>query len=398
MLLLFGSFTRNANETVATLYIIMSFTSLFVTLLMINLLSSIMISQIASVNANLYDPIPKDPFEVAKQTQDSIFSFIPPHLDAKINSSKSIMHVCNLNNKTNDNCIITPAIHQNLKSKSNNSIINFKNGAVGTLLRNSISSGNNPQRDSTASDLGLDRGIPKGISPPVNLLTKCDNEGSFRTNNHINNNNNLFRGVPSLALTSNSIMSMATSSNQTNNSTLTGNNSQNTTSPNTTSPNTTTCVITGSYGPDIIIGPSRNTIALSSANPGSSTGDKEILRGVAGNDIILCGSGSSCTVTTGPGDSILRSGGATEAKLYGGIGDNVFIGGDGDSLMVGNLGNEQFYAGTGHDTMIGGPGRNYFDCGLSGNAVVLNYNPLLDTKAGNCKYIVYQKAPVPPLP
>ncbi len=388
----------------STIHIIMSIASLFVTLLIISLFSSIIIPQISSTNANLYNPIP-DPLDFAKQAQNSIFSLIPPHFDAKINSKNSVIHTCNSNNGTNNNCLIAPEIHPDIKSKSNNSITNFKNKTVGTILRNSILSGNpqrgstasdfNPQRGSTASDFGLNGAIPKGIDPPVNLLTKCDSNRSS-TNNNNNNNDNSIHRVPSLAISSSSIMSMATTSNNTNN----------TTTPNTTTPTQilTPCIITGSYGPDIIIGPSRST--SDSANGGGGGGnvitggrhnDVEILRGLAGNDIILCGAGSSCIVTTGPGDSILRSGSSAEAKLYGGIGNNVFIGGDGDSLMVGNLGTEQFYAGTGHDTMIGGPGRNYFDCGLSGNAVVLNYNPL-DTKSGNCKYIVYQKTPFPVLP
>ncbi|MGB6528443.1 MAG: hypothetical protein WBF33_10075, partial [Candidatus Nitrosopolaris sp.] len=59
-------------------------------------------------------------------------------------------------------------------------------------------------------------------------------------------------------------------------------------------------------------------------------------------------------------------------------------------LMVGGkVGNDQFYGGTGHDVMIGGRGANYFDCGLNGNALILNFNPAKDdTKSPNCKFLI----------
>ena len=70
------------------------------------------------------------------------------------------------------------------------------------------------------------------------------------------------------------------------------------------------------------------------------------------------------------------------SKLYGGLGNNIFIGGTGNSIMVGGKGNDQFYAGSGHDVMIGGGGANFFDCGLNGAGVILDFNPANgDTKA-----------------
>jgi Ca2+-binding RTX toxin-like protein len=72
-----------------------------------------------------------------------------------------------------------------------------------------------------------------------------------------------------------------------------------------------------------------------------------------------------------------------------GSGNNIFIGGTGNSLMVGGTGNDQFFAGTGHDVMIGGGGANYFDCGINGAAVILDFNPSHgDTKASNCKFVI----------
>jgi len=57
--------------------------------------------------------------------------------------------------------------------------------------------------------------------------------------------------------------------------------------------------------------------------------------------------------------------------------------------MVGGKGNDQFFAGQGHDVIIGGGGANFFDCGLNGNGVILDFNPAnADTQASNCKFVV----------
>ena len=58
--------------------------------------------------------------------------------------------------------------------------------------------------------------------------------------------------------------------------------------------------------------------------------------------------------------------------------------------MAGGKGNNKFCAfGSGHDTMIGGGGANFFDCGLNGNGVILDFNPAHgDTKASNCKFVI----------
>ena len=141
--------------------------------------------------------------------------------------------------------------------------------------------------------------------------------------------------------------------------------------------------IVGTKGPDIII-----ATAVASAS----------IYGVAGNDVIQCGSGN-CKVYSGNGDNILIAGASTTAQLYGGAGNNMFIGGSGDTLMVGGKGNDQLYAGSGHDVMIGGGGTNYFDCGTGGNGVVLDFNAKNgDTKAGNCKFAITVNTGVPALP
>jgi hypothetical protein len=121
----------------------------------------------------------------------------------------------------------------------------------------------------------------------------------------------------------------------------------------------------------------------------TSTTDASIY-GLGGNDFIQCGQGT-CKTFAGPGDNVLVAGllDTDNSKLYGGSGNNIFIGGTGNSLMAGGKGNDQFYAGSGHDTMIGGGGANFFDCGLNGNGVILDFNPAHgDTKASNCKFVI----------
>jgi Ca2+-binding RTX toxin-like protein len=114
-----------------------------------------------------------------------------------------------------------------------------------------------------------------------------------------------------------------------------------------------------------------------------STLSSSSIYGVGGNNFLQCGQGF-CKAVAGPGNNVLL--GSTSRttdnnRLYGGAGNNIFIGRIGSTLMVGGkVGNDQFYGGTGHDVMIGGRGANYFDCGLNGNGVILNSNP---TKAPN---------------
>ena len=141
--------------------------------------------------------------------------------------------------------------------------------------------------------------------------------------------------------------------------------------------------IVGTDGPDIII-------ATGVANA--------IIYGIEGNDVIQCGTGN-CKIYAGVGNNMMVSGASSTAQLYGGSGNNIFIGGGGDTLMVGGNGNDQLYAGSGNDIMIGGGGANYFDCGTSGNGVVLDFNAKNgDTKAGNCKYLITINTGVPALP
>jgi hypothetical protein len=116
------------------------------------------------------------------------------------------------------------------------------------------------------------------------------------------------------------------------------------------------------------------------------------LYGVGGNNVLQCGEGS-CKAVAGPGNNVLLASTAETTdnnRLYGGVGNNIFIGGIGSTIMVGGkIGNDQFYAGPGRDVMIGGGGANYFDCGINGNALILNFNPAKgDTKAPNCKFVI----------
>lgn len=152
----------------------------------------------------------------------------------------------------------------------------------------------------------------------------------------------------------------------------------------TSTVSTTNCTpVVGTNGPDIII---------------ASYVPSATIYGLNGNDIIQCGPGT-CKVFAGSGDNMMIAGSSTSAQFYGGSGNNVFVGGTGDSLMVGGKGSDQLYAGSGHDILIGGGGSNYFDCGASGNGVILDFNAKNgDTKASNCKYAITVKTGVLPLP
>src|SRR5215831_17270732 len=164
---------------------------------------------------------------------------------------------------------------------------------------------------------------------------------------------------------------------------------------------------------NLVVGPACNVNCppLIGTLPGSvivatSTFDAS-LYGVGGNNILQCGEGA-CKAVAGPGNNVLLASTSLTTdnnRLYGGAGNNIFIGGIGSTIMVGGkVGNDQFYGGTGHDVMIGGRGANYFDCGLNGNGLILNFNPAKgDTKAPNCKFVItvpglasYPGSPLPP--
>src|SRR5215469_6463339 len=164
---------------------------------------------------------------------------------------------------------------------------------------------------------------------------------------------------------------------------------------------------------NLVVGPHCNVSCppIISTLPGSvivatSTFDAS-LYGVGGNNILQCGEGA-CKAVAGPGNNVLLASTSQtndNNRLYGGAGNNIFIGGIGSTLMVGGkVGNDQFYGGIGHDVMIGGRGANYFDCGPNGNALILNFSPAKgDTKAPNCKYAItvpgpigYPASPLPP--
>jgi Ca2+-binding RTX toxin-like protein len=134
-----------------------------------------------------------------------------------------------------------------------------------------------------------------------------------------------------------------------------------------------------------IIGTQKDDIIIATAVTDAT------IYGLNGNDFIQCGP-AACKAFAGPANNILvasTSSSTDNNKLYGSSGNNIFIGGPGDTLMVGGKGNDQFYAGIGHDTMIGGGGANFFDCGLNGNGIILDFNPANgDTKASNCKFVV----------
>jgi Ca2+-binding RTX toxin-like protein len=118
--------------------------------------------------------------------------------------------------------------------------------------------------------------------------------------------------------------------------------------------------------------------------------------GLNGNDVIHCSQGS-CKAYGGNGNDMIVAGAAgggsalsTHSELYGGPGNDILVGGTGNSILVGGPGNNQLFAGTGTDYLIGGVGHGatYFDCGATGNGIILDFNPSIgDTKSSDCKYV-----------
>jgi hypothetical protein len=148
----------------------------------------------------------------------------------------------------------------------------------------------------------------------------------------------------------------------------------------------------GGTGCPPVVGTNRADIIFATEVPNS------IIYGLGDNDVIQCGTGD-CIAYGGPGDNVIASAISAVAKLFGGSGNNVFIGGGGSTLMVGGRGDDQFYAGSGNDMLIGGGGTNFFDCGPNGNAIILDFDPKKgDTKAPNCKFAISANTNVVPLP
>jgi serralysin len=90
-----------------------------------------------------------------------------------------------------------------------------------------------------------------------------------------------------------------------------------------------------------IIGTQKDDIIIATAVTDAT------IYGLGGNDVIQCGPGV-CKAFGGSGDNILIANMVDTAtgKLYGGSGNNIFVGGGGANLMVGGKGNDQFYAGS----------------------------------------------------
>lgn len=79
------------------------------------------------------------------------------------------------------------------------------------------------------------------------------------------------------------------------------------------------------------------------------TGNKDIIRGLRGNDLFLGGAGDDALIGGGGRDAL--QGGADNDHLFGGPGGDVLIGGAGD---------DYFDSGVGFDILVGGPGRDIF--------------------------------------
>ena len=88
-------------------------------------------------------------------------------------------------------------------------------------------------------------------------------------------------------------------------------------------------------------------------------GGGEKITGVAGNEIIECGSletdaGKSCTPHGLAGNDVLR-GGLGDDIAYGGDGNDMMAGGPGGDALSGGSGETGYAPGSGNDTITGEP-------------------------------------------
>jgi Ca2+-binding RTX toxin-like protein len=105
----------------------------------------------------------------------------------------------------------------------------------------------------------------------------------------------------------------------------------------------------------------------------SSTVDRVILEGGAGNDSLTIDSTSArfdkpVLILGGDGNDTL-AGGAGNDALLGGAGNDDLSGGKGDDLLFGGAGNDTLTGGTGDDFIFGGLGNDSVDAGVGDDII-----------------------------
>ncbi len=118
-------------------------------------------------------------------------------------------------------------------------------------------------------------------------------------------------------------------------------------------PNELLCEAAKISGFEVNAGGGNDTVTI-----GRSVGIPATLRGGAGNDRLMGGSGVvGDKLIGGAGDDELW-GRAGPDLLYGGSGNDVLCGGPGDDRLVGGSGDDVLKGEAGDDVLLGGPGEN----------------------------------------
>ena len=123
--------------------------------------------------------------------------------------------------------------------------------------------------------------------------------------------------------------------------------------------------IEAGYGVDNISGGDGDDIITSS---GTDIGAISVLKGEAGNDVIVDGTGMSL-IFGGSGKDYLSSG-ADDGEIRGGTGDDFIAGGDGINMLFGNEGDDWIEAGGGFDYIAGDNGELFFNSTIIGHDVL----------------------------
>jgi Ca2+-binding RTX toxin-like protein/LysM repeat protein len=121
--------------------------------------------------------------------------------------------------------------------------------------------------------------------------------------------------------------------------------------------------IDGGAGFDIV-----QVVGDSGVNFNLSQAHVELAYGGIGNDILVGGGTASVFIAGGAGDDIVIGSGANDAlsgndgddMLDGGYGDDLARGGRGDDLIIGGFGNDIIDGGLGNDVLQGGDGKDVF--------------------------------------
>jgi ELWxxDGT repeat protein len=136
-----------------------------------------------------------------------------------------------------------------------------------------------------------------------------------------------------------------------------------------------TTVITGTIGPDRLVGGALG----------------EMIRGLAGNDTLigrggndtLLGGGGNDRLNGGAGDDLLKGGGGRDVlkggggndRLLGGAGRDTLQGGGGNDVLVGGGGADRLVGGAGNDVLTGGGGADRFVFARnSGNDTITDFS------------------------